>query len=82
MRGVWSDPQRRAQCADIVKACRKMSCEAIAVDVDSEANAELLSTLGCQLGTGTFLSQRYEAAESVDGGQDIGPRLIREPVLV
>jgi EAL domain-containing protein (putative c-di-GMP-specific phosphodiesterase class I) len=83
MRGVWNDAHRRAHCFEVVQACREMECEAIAIDVESEEQTELLRTMGCRFGTGKALCGHHEAPErKPEIGPDTPARGIRKPVLV
>jgi EAL domain-containing protein (putative c-di-GMP-specific phosphodiesterase class I) len=64
LRGIAQDVNRRAQCEAVVRACRDIGCEAIAVDVDDQAQAEILQRLGCRLGTGKLWSADKGSAEA------------------
>jgi EAL domain-containing protein (putative c-di-GMP-specific phosphodiesterase class I) len=63
LRGIAQDVNRRAQCEAVIRACRDIGCEAIAVDVDDQAQAELLQRLGCRLGAGKLWSSEKAPAE-------------------
>jgi EAL domain-containing protein (putative c-di-GMP-specific phosphodiesterase class I) len=79
LRGIGHDVNRRAQCEAVVRACRDIGCEAIAVDVDDQQQADVLQRLGCRLGTGKLWATETPAA---DGRQKPGsPQSISEPEL-
>jgi EAL domain-containing protein (putative c-di-GMP-specific phosphodiesterase class I) len=63
LRGIAQDVNRRAQCEAVVRACRDIGCEAIAVDVDDQAQAELLQRLGCRHGVGKLWSTDNPTAQ-------------------
>jgi EAL domain-containing protein (putative c-di-GMP-specific phosphodiesterase class I) len=64
LRGIAQDVNRRAQCEGVIRACREIGCEAIAVDVDDQQQAELLQRLGCRLGMGGYYAKLQGTPEA------------------
>lgn len=81
VRGVWQDANRRAACETLMRACRDLDCQAIAVGLDSAEQVELFRHLGCPFGQGSANVKESTGSSRVLSDSTLRPSLVREPVL-
>lgn len=81
VRSVGQDANRRAACEALMRACRDLDCQPIAVGLENPEQAELFRSLGCPFGQGSACQKEAIASDAKPADASARMPAARELVL-